>query len=164
MVVSLDSPDKWKVNHGAIQDYIEMKATEEDKNVLMNSCIVNVKQEPSAKPATKFVNENINISGIVDKYKDNSDDVVDISSDSDTKADHVPAAVIKNSVDPLLDVPEAGLSDYESDHVEEVEDTIEHEIAAKLEGLKINKNVSIVDISDEDTDDDVVVETTIGKV
>merc|ERR1719391_883117 len=133
VVVSLESPDKWKVNHGAIQDYIEMNASEEEKRILMKDCIVNVKQEPSDNSKNKFVNSNINISSVEKLYKAKTDkggvEVVDISSDNEAgeKAinnDAVSAEVIQKSVDPLLDVPEASASDYESDVVEEIEENI----------------------------------------
>ena len=56
VVVSLDSPDKWKVNHGAIQDFVEMKASEEDRRILMDSCVVNVKKEPSSSSSVGISN------------------------------------------------------------------------------------------------------------
>ena len=182
VVVSLDSPDKWKVNHGAIQDFVEMKASEEDKRILMDSCVVNIKKEPSCISNTtntsKFVNENINISSVAKHYlPDNSaakkePEIIDITGDSDNeeaKAASAPApAVILNTKDPFLDIPEASASDYESDEVEDVEDkaAVEKEIQDRLSKLNLGKSPikdGIVEIEDsDDTDvDDVVVETTV---
>ena len=187
VVVSLDSPDKWKVNHGAIQDFVEMKASEEDKRILMDSCVVNVKKEPSSSSSvgtsnttntSKFVNENINISSVAKHYQsDNSaakkePEIIDITGDSDNEeakaASAPPPAVILNTKDPLLDIPEASASDYESDEVEDVEDkaAVEKEIQDRLSKLNLGKSPikdGIVEIEDsDDTDvDDVVVETTV---
>ena len=187
VVVSLDSPDKWKVNHGAIQDFVEMKASEEDKRILMDSCVVNVKKEPSSSSSvgtsnttntSKFVNENINISSVAKHYQsDNSaakkePEIIDITGDSDNEeakaASAPPPAVILNTKDPLLDIPEASASDYESDEVEDVEDkaAVGKEIQDRLSKLSLGKSPikdGIVEIEDsDDTDvDDVVVETTV---
>ena len=190
VVVSLDSPDKWKVNHGAIQDFVEMKASEEDRRILMDSCVVNVKKEPSSSSSastsntantsntSKYVNENINISSVAKHYQpDNSaakkePEIIDITGDSDNEeanaASAPPPAVILNTKDPLLDIPEASASDYESDEVEDVEDkaAAEKEIQDRLSKLNLGKSPikdGIVEIEDsDDTDvDDVVVETTV---
>ena len=175
VVVNLDSPDKWKVNHGAIQDYVEMKATEEDKRILMENCVVNIKkEEPGAAGAggspSKFVNANINIGSVAAHYSTKVDtkkpiDVIDIVSSDEEEVkeqnDEI-AAMIKNSVDPLAGVPEADASDYESEEAEEVEDKVEvdidQEINARLKGLCLNKPVDIVEVDDSDSGDDVVVE------
>jgi len=174
VVVSLESPDKWKVNHGAIQDYIEMNASEEEKRILMKDCIVNVKQEPSDNSKNKFVNSNINISSVEKLYKAKTDkggvEVVDISSDNEAgeKAinnDAVSAEVIQKSVDPLLDVPEASASDYESDVVEEIEENI-CELDNELKNLNIGSKIpNIIDVDNTDSDDeDVVVETSLDDL
>ena len=173
VVVSLDSPDKWKVNHGVIQDYVEMKATEEEKNILMNTCVVNIKKESEASvqnssPKKKFVNDNINVDSISKYYSDkDTPEVVDVSSDSDEEEDDaqkLPAAVIQNAKDPLLEVPEASASDYESEEVEDVEEKteIEKEIEMRLKELNLNKP-TIVEVDSDDSGDDVVVETTIDE-
>ena len=96
-MVSLDSPDKWKVNHGAIQDFVEMRATEEERSLLMDSCVVNVKEEKTdTGSGSKFVNENINTKDEKTKDErywkkrveiDNDDDDDDNDNDNDNKND-----------------------------------------------------------------------------
>jgi len=173
VVVSLESPDKWKVNHGAIQDYIEMKASEEEKRILMKDCIVNVKPEPSDSQKSKFVNSNINISSVEEHYKvktkSESVEVVDISSDNEcgNEAEEkvIDAAAIQKSVDPLLDIPEASASDYESDVVEDIEES-NCDLEKELNNLHIGSKIqNIIDVDNSDSDDeDVVVETSLDDL
>ena len=171
-MVSLDSPDKWKVNHGAIQDFVEMRATEEERSVLMDSCVLNVKQETTMS-SSKFVNENINIKSISGHYEQKAavkkpPVVIDVvSSDDDSEeagGNLVPASTIASAKDPLLDIPEAEASDYEDDKVEEAEDTIsvDKEVIEKLTDLNLGGQGVIVEVEDSDSGDDVVVETTEG--
>ena len=175
-MVSLDSPDKWKVNHGAIQDFVEMRATEEERSLLMDSCVVNVKEEKTdTGSGSKFVNENINTKSIAGHYEKKAPvkidpEVVDIVSsddDIDTEAagvNAVPASIIVSAKDPLLDIPEAEASDYETDEVEEAEDriSVDRDIIEKLTDLNIGGQGVIVEVEDSDSGDDVVVETTEG--
>ena len=175
-MVSLDSPDKWKVNHGAIQDFVEMRATEKERSLLMDSCVVNVKEEKTdTGSSSKFVNENINTKSIAGHYEKKAPvktdpEVVDIVSsddDIDTEAagvSEVPASIIVSAKDPLLDIPEAEASDYETDEVEEAEDriSVDRDIIEKLTDLNIGGQGVIVEVEDSDSGDDVVVETTEG--
>ena len=151
-----------------------MNASEEEKRILMKDCIVNVKQEPSDNSKNKFVNSNINISSVEKLYKAKTDkggvEVVDISSDNEAgeKAinnDAVSAEVIQKSVDPLLDVPEASASDYESDVVEEIEENI-CDLDNELKNLNIGSKIpNIIDVDNTDSDDeDVVVETSLDDL
>ena len=173
-MVSLDSPDKWKVNHGTIQDFVEMRATEKERSLLMDSCVVNVKEEKTdTGSGSKFVNENINIKSIAGHYEKKATakkdpEVIDvISSDDDTEqagVNPVPSAVIVSAKDPLLDIPEAEASDYETDEVEEAEDkiSVDKEVLEKLTDLSLGGQGVIVEVEDSDSGDDVVVETTEG--
>merc|ERR1719450_1136848 len=156
-----------------------MKATEEEKRILMNTCVVNIKKESedgvcsvsNKSPKKKFVNDNINVDSIAKHYdssekdKELTPDVIDVSSDTEEDDAHkLPAAVIQNARDPLLEVPEASASDYESEEVEDIEEKtdIEKEIQMRLKELNLSKP-TIVEVDSDDSGDDVVVETTIDE-
>ena len=140
VIVDVDSPEKWNVNHAVIQDFVDMKASEEDKNILMAKCIVNVKEE-------KEQSKSVETSRDDDTVVTATDDSVDVKTATDESDKIVTdesvddkdlTSLIQQSADPLSKVPEADdASDYESD-----------------------KN-SIIDVDSDDSGDDVVVETTV---
>jgi len=164
VVVQLDQPGEWKVNHDMVQDFLDRKGTEEDRDILMNACVVNAKKEPldekdsivddkSIKPVEMKVASAKSEVKIEGKISTDSaevvikDQVIDISNDSEV--------LIKSAVDPLDGVPVASASDYES--AEDIETTVEKE-ALKLADMKI------VDVSrssaNDNSDSDVIVEST----
>merc|ERR1712098_374823 len=136
-------------------------------------CVVNVKPEPSESQKSKFVNSNINISSVEEHYKvktkNESVEVVDISSDNECGNEMeekvIDAAAIQKSVDPLLDVPEASASDYESDVVEDIEES-NCDLEKELNNLHIGSKIqNIIDVDNSDSDDeDVVVETSLDDL
>ena len=132
VVVKLDSPDKWKVNHEVIQDFVDMKATEEERVALMESCVVNVKEERVEQSSS----ENIKTDSQAEVVEAAKIPVVDISDDAEGLAPTLDPCVIENSVDPLDDVPEASLSDYESGRSEDEEET-EQALLAKMKEVSI---------------------------
>ena len=156
VVVRLDSPDKWKVNHEVIQDFVDMKATEDQRMTLMQNCLVNPKEEMEESRKETINNENVEKHFDESKAEDSKVEIPVI----DIVDDDLDPSMIKNSVDPLKDVPEALASDYESDKSEEEEET-EQELSSKM------SEACIVDVSGATTEslqsdgEDVVVETTI---
>eukprot|EP00092_Neocalanus_flemingeri_P038908 GFUD01042357.1.p1 GENE.GFUD01042357.1~~GFUD01042357.1.p1 ORF type:complete len:1022 (-),score=322.61 GFUD01042357.1:47-3049(-) len=172
VVVQLDQPGEWKVNHEMVQDFLERKGTEDDNKILMEACIVNPKLESVDDKATideikvsKSVDEKIVVSVAEVKVGDEKKSGVDISTDSievviedkdkviNISADSVD--LIKSSVDPLEGVPIVSASDYES--AEDIESKVEKE-ALKLADMKI-VDVSLASTKD-DSDSDVIVEST----
>merc|ERR1712098_218131 len=83
---------------------------------------------------------------------------------NETEEKVIDAAAIQKSVDPLLDVPEASASDYESDVVEDIEES-NCDLEKELNNLHIGSKIQniIVDNSDSD-DEDVVVETSLDDL
>ena len=157
VVVKLDSPEKWKVNHEVIQDFLDMKATEEQTSALMINCVVNPKKEAEERK------DDINVQSVAKHYAIKTEanasaaeiPVIDIADDE------LDPDLVKNAVDPLEDIPQAGLSDYESGKSEDENDP-EEEIVSKL------GEVSIIDVSTttesvQSDDEDVVVETVDGS-
>jgi len=166
VVVQLDQPWEWKVNHDVVKDYVDRNSTEEERKALMEGCVVNVKEEPS---------DDLNVVNSTDVSKDSFKsavekipEIVDISSD--TEGDEKVADIskecenlIKSAVDPLEDVPVASASDYESDHsADDIETKIEDEVMNKIAELKlVDASLSTTETSMHDeSDSDVVVEST----
>ena len=181
VVVKLDSPDKWKVNHEVIQDFVDMKASEEQRAALMESCVVNVKEEKEKvgvhSSGKQLSSENVKTDSKAEVIGAGAEvdpiPVVDISDDG-PEPDLDPS-LIKNSIDPLDDVPEASQSDYESGKSEDEGET-EKELLDKMKEVSISEvlvetpSASVTkhsppsDGQDENVpsdDEDVVVETTL---
>jgi len=169
VVVQLDQPGEWKVNHDVVQDFLERKGSEEDSKALMEGCVVNTKEEPSDVKISvgginsmKLVDESADSVRKIEAGVEKASEVVNISTDSEVKVIDISEesdVLIKTAVDPLKDVPVASVSDYESDHsAEDLEIKIEAE-ALKLDDLKI-VDISVASTTRDDSDSDVIVEST----
>jgi len=164
VVVQLDHPGVWKVNHEIVQDFLEKKGTDEDRKVLMEDCVVNVKEElPESE-------NNVKDAGLVKDIvvgspliKDNIK-VVDVGSSSeildnviDLTEDEI---LVKSACDPLESIPVASASDYESEHSDE-------DLESKVEALKLTE-LNIIDVSisstNNNSDSDVIIESTTDAV
>ena len=166
VVVRLDSPHTWKVNHEAVQDFMDRYASDEDRQILMESCKVNPKTEkPDAVDTLNISQLKVSLdkelharhSGeTVEKIPDIS--IIDISSDCEESIPlslSVPADLIENSVDPLESVPVASCSDNESNKSEEEDLEDQHNAAAKVKCVDISSSTTN---TTHHSDSDVVVE------
>jgi len=165
VVVQLDQPGEWKVNHEMVQDFLDRKGTEEDTKVLMEAAVVNVKQEVtddavkvnSIKYIKPIINEVVD-ANVLEVVKTLSNDSIEVVLDRSVAEPDVNEVVITTAVDLLEGVPVASASDYESDHsVEDIEAKVEKE-ALKL------ADMNLVDVSlasnNDNSDSDVIVEST----
>jgi len=150
VIVQLDQPWEWKVNHDVVKDFLERNGTEEDHKALMEGCTVNIKEEVSVDKM-KPVSENLDAK---------APEIINITSDSENveNVPNIPTEcdeLIRSAVDPLEDIPVASASDYESDHsADDLESKIEA-ATIKISGL------DLVEESGNDVSDaDVVVEST----
>lgn len=132
---------------------------------------MNVKEEKSEVKINSAKSVDESTDSVKSKVKTGEDkviEVVNVSSESEdvvleNNVAEIPKeceVLIGSAVDPLETVPVASVSDYESNHsADDLETKIEAEIEAKIAKLKI-VDVSVASTMNDDSDSDVIVEST----
>ena len=152
VVVKLDQPWEWKVNHDTVKDFLERSGTDEDCKALMEGCVVNVKEEASDDKIKSESDKSFQTAKEVISISSGGEDVVEENVSNVPKdCEHL----IETAVDPLENIPVASASDYESDHSAEDLETKVEAAAIKISGLELTGGTSF-----ESDDEDVIVEST----